>query len=122
MPFMPGRSKIFDPRNVQTTARRTEQVELWQKLLSWATVAVILAIIGIAVALFLPVIKKHRALVAQKEYVLGQIEHEKSLSVQLQNEIHLLEKDPVYIERIARDVLNYGRQGETIFRFPAYED
>ncbi|MEM1157748.1 MAG: septum formation initiator family protein [Verrucomicrobiota bacterium] len=119
---MRGRSKVFDPRNVQTTARRTEQGELWQKLLSWATIAVIVAIIGIAVALFLPVIKQHRSLVAEKEAVQQQIQEENNLSVQLQNEIQLLDKDPVYIERTARDVLNYGRQGETVFRFPAYEE
>jgi len=119
---MPVRSKVFDPRNVQTAAHRSEQGELWQKLLSWATVAVIVAIIGIAVALFLPVIKQHRSLVAQKEEVLKQIQDEKNLSVHLQNEMHLLDKDPVYIERTARDVLNYGRQGETVFRFPAYEE
>jgi len=119
---MPGRSKVFDPRNVQTTARRSEQGELWQKLLSWATVAVIIAIIGIAVALFLPVIKQHRSLVAEKKEVLRQIQEENNLSAHLQNEIQLLDKDPVYIERTARDVLNYGRQGETVFRFPAYEE
>ncbi|MEM6601054.1 MAG: septum formation initiator family protein [Verrucomicrobiota bacterium] len=119
---MRGRSKVFDPRNVQTTARRTEQGELWQKLLSWATIAVIVAIIGIAVALFLPVIKQHQSLVAEKEAVQQQIQEENNLSVQLQNEIQLLDKDPVYIERTARDVLNYGRQGETVFRFPAYEE
>lgn len=119
---MPGRSKVFDPRSVQATARRGGQGELWQKLLGWATLAVVLAIIGIAVALFVPVIKRHQGLVSKKEDVQKAIQHEQQMAAQLQNQLYLLQDDPVYIERTARDVLNYGRQGETIFRFPSYTE
>ncbi|MEM6821994.1 MAG: septum formation initiator family protein [Verrucomicrobiota bacterium] len=119
---MPGHSKLFDPKNVQTATRRTEQGELWQKLLSWATVAVLIMIIGIAIALFVPVIQRHQKLIAKKNDVLELIESEENHTIHLRNQLYLLQDDPVYIERMARDVLNYGRQGETVFRFPAYEN
>ena len=86
------------------------------------TVAVVLLLIAIGVACFLPVIKRHQAMVAQKEEILQKIQEEKNRTVVLTNQLHLLREDRVYIERIARDVLDYGRKGETIFRFPAYEE
>jgi len=85
-------------------------------------VAVVLVVLIITVVLFLPVIKRHQGLVERKDAVLAEIQEEKNRSVQLSRELHLLQENPVYIERIARDVLNYGRKGETVFRFPPYED
>lgn len=86
------------------------------------TVAAVLLLIAIGVACFLPVIKRHQSMVAQKEELLQKIQEENNRTVVLTNQLHLLREDRVYIERIARDVLDYGRKGETIFRFPAYEE
>jgi cell division protein FtsB len=48
------------------------------------------------------------------------IEGAKDQNLRLQHENHALQHDRIYVERKARDVLNVGRPGETIFQFPQY--
>ena len=39
---------------------------------------------------------------------------------QLKEELLALQHDPNYVERMARDILQVGREGETIFKFQPY--
>lgn len=114
---MAGHSKHFDPRQVRTQVRRTDQMDRWQKWVQVMTAAAVLLVVTICVAVFVPVVKRHQAMVAQKAEILQKIQEENNRTVVLTNQLHLLREDRVYIERIARDVLDYGRKGETIFRF-----
>lgn len=119
---MPAHSKVFDPRTVQRGVRRAEPGDIWSRLNHWATIGVALFLVAITALLYLPVIRKHQVKLKQKNELLQLIQLEEARSVQLQNRLHRLQGDPVYIERVARDVLNYGRQGETIFRFEPLGD
>lgn len=49
------------------------------------------------------------------------MEEAKTANAKLQQKNTSLESDPSYIERQARDVLNVGRKGEVIFKFPPYQ-
>lgn len=58
----------------------------------------------------------------QKEAMELQREQAMALSLELEDRKQSLDTDPVYIETKARDVLQLGREGETIFRFPPYPE
>ncbi|MGF1678722.1 MAG: septum formation initiator family protein [Candidatus Methylacidiphilales bacterium] len=117
---MPARSKVFDPRRVEATVHKSRGGEFWQQLVNGATLLVLGLILTIAVMVFIPVVERHRELIQRRDVVLSQIESQRLLQLELQTQLNMIQGDRVYIERVARDVLNYGRQGETVFRFPDY--
>jgi cell division protein FtsB len=111
------RSKFFDPRSVKTAAR-TPGGDLWHKLLPWGYFLLILGLGVLAVVIYQPVIRKSQKQMERKAQLLKQIEQEKIKEIQLNEELSALQNDPVYIERMVRDILKYGRPGEVIFKFP----
>ncbi len=117
---MAVRSKFFDPRSVKTTAR-AQQAHLWQKLLPWVYFLLIVGLGVLTFAIFEPVIRRSQNEQNLKINLQKQIEEQQQLSIKIQEELWALKDDPYYIERMARDILNYGREGEVIFKFPPYE-
>jgi len=117
---MGARSKFFDPRSVRTAAR-AEQGDLWHKLLPWGYALIFVGIFVAAGCLFQPVIRRHRLEQMHHLSLQRQISDQQVLSIRLQEELYALQEDPYYVERMARDILNYGREGETIFKFPPFE-
>ena len=117
---MGARSKFFDPRSVKT-APRTDQPDLWQKLLPWAYFLLMIGFGVLCFVIFEPVIKRSQNELNRKTLLEKKIEDQKQLSIKIQEELFALQDDPYYIERMARDILNYGYEGEVIFKFPPYE-
>lgn len=113
------RSKIFDPRSIKTTVR-VERADLWQKLLPWFSAFVVLCVLVLIGVIYWPVYKKNQDYMAQRIAIQREIEEQQAVGLRLQDELYALQDDPYYIERVARDVLNMGKEGEVIFRFPAY--
>jgi len=111
------RSKFFDPRSVKTAAR-TAQGDLWHRLLPWGYFLLVLALGVLAVVIYQPVIRKSQEQMDRKAWLQKQIDQQKAFSMQMEDEINNLQNDPYYIERMARDILKYGRNGEIIFKFP----
>jgi cell division protein FtsB len=111
------RSKFFDPRSVKTAARNP-QGDLWHKLLPWGYFLFILGLFVLAWVIYQPVISKSREQMNRKAELQRRIDQEKAKSIQMEDELNALQNDPYYIERMARDILKYGRTGEVIFKFP----
>ena len=114
---MAGHSKFFDPRSVKTAARRG-QGDPWHKIMPWIYVLIIFSLAVGAVMLYKPVIGRNQELMARKAELQRKIELEKNKARHLEDELTALQNDPYYIERMARDILKYGRPGEVIFKFP----
>jgi cell division protein FtsB len=122
MLFMGVRSKQFNPRSVRAGSKRQKQQDFWQRLLPWVYGAIILVIFSVGVAFYWPVVQKYQNLQHDNQELTRQIEEEKYLTLQSQEELLSLKGDQLYVERMARDILHYGRKGEIIYKFPPYED
>jgi len=85
---------------------------LEKKRIGWK---VILAA-AILAALFLPGITKFTHLKARQVRLNSGIERLKAGEVDLRNEQEKLQKDPTYIEKVAREKLQVVNKGETIVR------
>jgi len=59
----------------------------------------------------------YRKLVVAKSYVKADIESIASKNRMLETEITALKEDPSHIEKLAREDLGLGREGELIFNF-----
>lgn len=112
------RSKFFDPRSVKTAARTTRG-DLWHKLLPWGYFLFVLGLGVLAVVIYQPVIRKSQEQMDRKTRLEQQITQQKNIGIKLEEELNALQNDPYYIERMARDILKYGREGEVIFKFPS---
>lgn len=116
------RSRQFNPRSVRAGAKREKHQDFWNQLLPWIYGAIFLAALTLGVAFYWPVIQKHQQLQRDNQELTRRIEEEKFLTLQSQEELNSLKSDQFYIERMARDILQYGRKGEIIYKFPPYED
>ncbi|MDR1191553.1 MAG: septum formation initiator family protein [Verrucomicrobiales bacterium] len=114
---MGAHSKFFDPRSVKTAARRATG-EPWQKITPWLYLLATLLLAVLAGVIYRPVILKNQELLNRKADLQVKIGRENEKKRQLEEELAALMNDPYYIERMARDILKYGRPGEIIFKFP----
>lgn len=113
-----ARTRFFDPASVKV-AMRTGNI--WIQMLPWAYLIVIALFVCLGFAIFYPVVKRNHELQIKKVVTETKINDANALSIQLHQRNHSLQTDRVYIERIARDILNVGRPGEVIFQFPEYK-
>jgi cell division protein DivIC len=118
---MPVRSRVFDPRTVRAEPRRGSGGDHWQRLLRFGYFLVLLVMLALAGAVYWPVIQRHQSLEEKKQTIAREIDEGRKRTLLLQEELDALWSDPYFIERMARDLLNFGRPGETIYRFPPYE-
>jgi len=81
----------------------------------------IAAVAGIA-TYYIPLIRKTRSFERELEAKQLALQKEEELNARLNREIELLKNDPEYVEKVARDKLGYGRDGETIYRFESLEE
>jgi cell division protein FtsB len=116
---MAARSKFFDPRSIRASSRPASG-DVWGRLLPWVYMGIGIGVITLGAVIFLPLVKKSQEAQDRKVEILAQIEKEQNRTLKLQQVLYALRDDRLYVERMARDVLNYGKQGETIFKFPPY--
>jgi cell division protein FtsB len=81
----------------------------------------IAAVAGIA-TYYIPLIKRTRAFERELQAKQLALQKEEETNARLKKEIDLLKKDPEYVEKVVRDKLGYGREGETIYRFDSLEE
>ena len=116
---MPANSKYFDPSRVRIAGKRRRK-NIWEMLLPWAYAAICALLLILAAGFFWPALHRSQELNQQKVLLAQRIEEAKVANLKLQRENAALQSDPLYIERKARDLLNMGRRGEIIFKFPPY--
>lgn len=115
---MEGRSRQFDPRAVGASSRRGG--DAWHRLLPWLYWTVILLVCVLLGGLLSPQLETHMDYQKKKADRVAELAAQEAYGRALEDELMRLQHDPLYVERMARDILNVGRSGETIFRFQPY--
>ena len=92
-------------------------MNVWKFTQRICLLAIIGLVVGIVLRLFLPLLDRQEALRAQEETLRQDIQREAEHLRQLRLKQEKLQEDPRFVEKIAREDLNYAKPGETIFRF-----
>ena len=92
-------------------------MNVWKFIQRICLIASVGLVVGIVVRLYLPKIDEQKRLQAQTESLRQDIQREAERLRQLKRKQEKLKDDPTFVEKIAREDLNYAKPGETIFRF-----
>ena len=92
-------------------------MNVWKFIQRICLIASVGLVVGIVLRLYLPKIEEQKRLRAQAETLRQDIQREAEQLRQLKRKQEKLQEDPRFIEKIAREDLNYAKPGETIFRF-----
>ena len=92
-------------------------MNVWKFTQRLSLLAIVALTVGIVLRLFLPLLDRQEALRAQEETLRQDIQREAEQLRLLRLKQEKLQEDPRFIEKIAREDLNYAKPGETIFRF-----
>ncbi len=117
---MAGHSKLFDPSSIPLRPKVGSNV--WKHLAKIARIAFFVTIFAAIFTLFLPVIRTMQRLQEAKRESEAKTALEIATYQKNKTEYDLIRTNPDYVERVARDTLNLGKPGETIFRFDSYKD
>ncbi|VVM04575.1 hypothetical protein MAMC_00131 [Methylacidimicrobium cyclopophantes] len=93
---------------------------VWAKLSHLLRIGILLAGGAILLTAFWPLVQQIDRLERQKEKIQHEVALEQSRNRDLNLQLELLQSDPNYLTRIARDRLNLGKKGEIIFRFDPF--
>ncbi|MDD5438660.1 MAG: septum formation initiator family protein [Candidatus Omnitrophica bacterium] len=75
-----------------------------------------LVVLVVITVLFLPGSSRYHQLQEQKKILEKKIADLQKANTDLQERIHKLQTDPVYLEQVARDKMKKTREGEIIYR------
>ncbi len=117
---MGAHSKFFDPRSIPL--RPKSGGNLWSSLMRLSKGLMFFALLGAIFVLFLPDIRRLQVLQKEKKENDLKIASEVTLYQKNKSDFERLRVDRTYLEQVARDTLNLGKPGETIFRFDSYRD
>ena len=92
-------------------------MNVWKFIQRLCLIAIVGLVVGIVLRLYLPKIEEQKRLRAQTEALRQDIQREAEQLRQLKRKQEKLQEDPRFVEKIAREDLNYAKPGETIFRF-----
>ncbi|MDD4932880.1 MAG: septum formation initiator family protein [Methylacidiphilaceae bacterium] len=93
---------------------------VWAKLSHLLWLGILLAGGALLLTAFWPLVQQIDRLERQKEQVQHEVAVEQSRNRDLNLQLELLQSDPNYLTRIARDRLSLGKKGEIIFRFDPF--
>ena len=92
-------------------------MNVWKFIQRVCLLASVALVVGIVLRLYLPKIEEQKRLRAQAEAIRQDLQREAEYLRQLKRKQEKLREDPNFVEKIAREDLNYAKPGETIFRF-----
>ena len=92
-------------------------MNVWKFIQRICLIAIVALVVGIVLRLYLSKIEEQKRLRAQTETLRQDIQREAEQLRQLKRKQEKLQEDPRFVEKIAREDLNYAKPGETIFRF-----
>lgn len=93
---------------------------IWAKLSHLLGIGILLAVGALLLTAFWPLVKQIDVLEHRKEQIQHQVAVEQSRNRDLNLQFELLQSDPNYLTRIARDRLSLGKKGEIVFRFDPF--
>ena len=93
---------------------------VWVKLSHLLGLGIFFAGGALLLTAFWPLVQQIDRLERQKEQVQHEVAVEQSRNRDLNLQLELLQSDPNYLSRIARDRLSLGKKGEIIFRFDPF--
>ena len=80
------------------------------------TVFIFLVSLGVFAVLLFPKVMNIRKLESRSESLEKELTKVKSENKALEDELHLLRDDPVYLEKVAREKFNKAKQGEIVYK------
>ena len=92
-------------------------MNVWKFIQRICLIAIVALVVGIVLRLFLPMLDRQKELRAREAALRQNIQKEAEQLRMLKLKQQKLQEDPRFIEKIAREDLNYAKPGETIFRF-----
>jgi cell division protein FtsB len=112
-------ARFLDPSSVPL--KRQGGSNIWATLAQLTqAIIVVVALSGLSL-LFWPVIQKTHQYQSEQAALEKNIEDALDQQRQIRIETEHMKSDPAYVEHIARDQLNMGKEGEQIVRFPPYQ-
>jgi cell division protein FtsB len=96
--------------------RERHEATVWQRLNRILGVLLVVAVwLGI-ISLFVPPYKRLMRSRSEIDNLQAQVNVQRLLLARQTREVNLLQRDPAYLETIARDRLDLMKEGEVIFR------
>ena len=92
-------------------------MNVWKFIQRLCLIAIVGLVVGIVLRLYLPKIEEQKRLRAQAETLRQDIQREAEQLRQLKRKQEKLQEDPTFVEKIAREDLNYAKPGATTSRF-----
>jgi cell division protein FtsB len=120
---MEGRyNKRFDPSLIDAQpVYRSRGNTVPSRLVPLVMLAGFLALLAVGVAVFWQPIQSNARRAMEVARYKREIAQEQDAAKRASQEAYALQEDPEHVELMARDILNYGRAGEVIFKFPPYK-
>ena len=92
-------------------------MNVWKFTQRICLIAIVALVVGIVLKLFLPLLDRQEDMRARDAALRQDMQKDAEYLRMLRLKQEKLQEDPRFIEKIAREDLNYAKPGETIFRF-----
>ncbi len=112
-------ARLLDPTAIPLKERG--EGNIWALLVGVTQLAIFFIGVICLLILFLPVIDTGINQKDQNAQLQRKINLERERNRELTSEIQEMKSDPAFVERVARDQLNFGKPYETVFRFDSYQ-
>ena len=112
-------ARFLDPDSIPL--KRQSGGNIWATLAHLTQGLTFIVALGGLLLFFLPVIQKTRQYQEDQATLRKNIESALTQQQQIRIETEHMKTDQAYIEHIARDRLQMGKEGEQIVRFPPYQ-
>ena len=89
-------------------------VTIWQRINRLLWVVIVLTIVALIIAAFLPELEKQREERRKGDDLQRSIDQQKAINQHLQKQVGWLQNDPDYLAIFARDKRNMMKEGESI--------
>jgi cell division protein FtsB len=90
---------------------------IWDRLSKAVFLMLLVALVFLLAQFYVPLFKQNQRLRERNIRLEAAIQKGEAAGRRMEHEIESLQKDPDAIERLGREQLGYGKEGETIYRF-----
>ena len=112
-------ARFLDPSSIPL--KRQSGGNIWATLVPIIQGAIVVGLLAVVGLFFVPVLQTEKGYRDELAKLQNQIAERQEEQAQLKLETDLMKNDSAYVEHVARDRLNMGKPGETIFRFDGYQ-